>query len=78
MKEIDLWDNRKHTNLRIIGIPEGVEKDKENLPKVANDETDLYSLIDIKFKRETAKILKELRENMKELRVDINSDADSF
>uniref|UniRef100_A0A8D0UVT9 L1 transposable element RRM domain-containing protein n=1 Tax=Sus scrofa TaxID=9823 RepID=A0A8D0UVT9_PIG len=25
----DLWDNTKWANLRIIGIPEGVEKDKE-------------------------------------------------
>ena len=24
----DLWDNRKWANLRIMGIPEGVEKDK--------------------------------------------------
>ena len=24
----DLWDNIKQANLRIIGIPEGVEKDK--------------------------------------------------
>ena len=24
----DLWDNIKQPNLRIIGIPEGVEKDK--------------------------------------------------
>ena len=24
----DLWDNIKWANLRIIGIPEGVEKDK--------------------------------------------------
>ena len=24
----DLWDNIKRANLRIIGIPEGVEKDK--------------------------------------------------
>ena len=29
----DLWDNIRQTNLRIKGIPEGVEKDKgmENL-----------------------------------------------
>ena len=24
----DLWDNIKRANLRIIGIPEGIEKDK--------------------------------------------------
>ena len=31
----DLWDNMKHANLRIIGIPEREEKEKwiENLMK---------------------------------------------
>ena len=24
----DLWDNIKHTNIRIIGVPEGEEKEK--------------------------------------------------
>ena len=24
----DLWDNIKHTNIRIIGIPEGEEREK--------------------------------------------------
>ena len=23
-----LWDNTKHTNIRIIGVPEGEERDK--------------------------------------------------
>ena len=25
----DLWDNIKHTNIRIIGVPEEEEKEKE-------------------------------------------------
>ena len=25
----DLWDNIKHTNIRIIGVPEGEEREKE-------------------------------------------------
>ena len=25
----DLWDNIKHTNISIIGIPEGEEREKE-------------------------------------------------
>ena len=24
----DLWDNIKHTNIRIIGVPEGEEREK--------------------------------------------------
>ena len=46
-------------------------KEQENSPKAVNNETDLCSLTDIEFKREVLKILKELRE-------DINSNADSF
>ena len=46
-------------------------KEQENSPEAANNETDLCSLTDIEFKREIVKILKELRE-------DINSNADSF
>ena len=52
--------------------------EQENLPEVANKETDLYSLMDTEFKKQKVKILKELRVNMKELRVDINSNADYF
>ena len=46
-------------------------KEQENSPKAVNNETDLYSLTDIEFKRERVKILKELGEDM-------NSNADSF
>uniref|UniRef100_A0A8D1G5F2 L1 transposable element RRM domain-containing protein n=1 Tax=Sus scrofa TaxID=9823 RepID=A0A8D1G5F2_PIG len=46
-------------------------KEQGNSPKADNNETDLCSLTDIEFKREVLKILKELRE-------DINSNADSF
>ena len=53
-------------------------KEQENSPEAANNETDLCSLTDIEFKRELVKILKELRLNIKELRVDKNSNADSF
>ena len=53
-------------------------KEQENSPEAANNETDLCSLIDIEFKREIAKILKEIRVNMKELRADINSNAHYF
>ena len=44
---------------------------QENSPKTVNNETDLCSLTDLEFKREIVKILKELREDM-------NSNADSF
>ena len=53
-------------------------KQQENSPKAVNKETDLCSLTDTEFKRETVKIWKELRVNMKELRADINSNADYF
>ena len=42
---------------------------QENSPKAVNNETELCSLTDSEFKREIAKILKELREDM-------NSNAD--
>ena len=53
-------------------------KEQENSPKALNNEADLCSLIDTEFKREMVKILKELRVNTKELRTDINSNADYF
>ena len=53
-------------------------KEQENSPESANNETDLCSLTDIEFKREIVKILKELRLNIKELRADMNSNADSL
>ena len=43
---------------------------QENSPKAVNKERDLCSLIDLEFKREIVKILKELRE-------DRNSNSDS-
>ena len=46
-------------------------KEQENSPKAVNNETGPCSLKDIEFKRETMKILKELRKDM-------NSNADSF
>ena len=48
-------------------------KEQGNSPEGANNETDLCSLQDIKFKKETVK-----RTNMKELRVDMNSNEDYF
>ena len=45
-------------------------KQQENSPKAVNNETNLCSLTDTEFKKEVLKILKELRE-------DINSNADS-
>ena len=53
-------------------------KEKENSHEAASNETDLCSLIDTEFKRETVKILKKLNLNIKELRADINSNADCF
>ena len=53
-------------------------KQQENSPKAVNNETDLCSLTDFEFKREIVKILKELRPNIKELRVHMNSNVDSF
>ena len=49
---------------------------EQNSHQGANNETDLCILIDTEFKKETAKILKELRVNMRELRVDRNSTPD--
>ena len=46
-------------------------KERENSPEAEKNETDLCSLADIEFKREVVKILKELREDM-------NGNADSF
>ena len=46
-------------------------KQQENSPKAINNETDLCSLTNFDFKREILKILKELREDM-------NSNANSL
>ena len=46
-------------------------KQQENSPKAVNNETELCSMTDLEFKREIVKILKELREDM-------NSNADSL
>lgn len=43
-------------------------KEQEDSPKAVNNETDLCTLTDIEFKRETAETLKALRLNIKELR----------
>ena len=53
-------------------------KEQEKSQEGANNETDLCIPTDIQFKKEIVKILKELRANMKELRVDMNSNADYF
>ena len=53
-------------------------KEQENSHEASSNETDLCSLIDIELKREKVRILKELRVNMNELRVDINSNVDYF
>ena len=46
-------------------------KEQENSPEGANNETELCSLLNTEFKKEILKILKELR-------VDMNSNADYF
>ena len=46
--------------------------------QAANNETELWSLTDMEFKREVVKILMELRLNIKDLLEDMNSNADSF
>ena len=53
-------------------------KQQEKSPEGANNEIDLCSLTDTEFKKEIVKILKELKANMKESRVGINSNADHF
>ena len=53
-------------------------KEQEKSSEVANNETDLCSLIDTEFKRETVKILKEFRLNINKLRAEIKSNADFF
>ena len=53
-------------------------KQPEHSAEGANNETDLCSLIGTEFEKETVKIPKELRMNMRELRADIKSNADYF
>ena len=48
---------RKHSQL----------KDQEYSPERTNNETDLFSLTDTKFKKEVMKILKELRKAITEM-----------
>ena len=53
-------------------------KQQENSLKAVNSDTDPCNVTDIEFKREIVKILKDLRLTIKELRVDMNGNADSF
>ena len=53
-------------------------KDQEKPPKAVDNKTDLCTLTDTEFKMEIVKILKELRLNIKVLREDMNSNADSL
>ena len=53
-------------------------KEQENSPVGANNETNICSLTDTKFKKERVKILKQLRTTIKELRADMTSNADYF
>ena len=53
-------------------------KEQENSPEKVNYKKDLCILIDTEFKEEILNILTELRANMKELRADMNSNADFF
>lgn len=50
-------------------------KEQENTPEGAKNETNLCNLRDTKFKKEIVEILKELRANIKEARVDMSSNA---
>ena len=70
--------NEKDTSKRKKLRSHSQLKEQENSPERANNETDLCSLTVTKFKNEIVKILKELRVNMKELRADMNSNADYF
>ena len=42
-------------------------KEQDKSSEGANNETDFFSLIDTKFKKEEVRILKELRMNMKQI-----------
>ena len=53
-------------------------KEQENSPEAANNETDFCSFTDTEFKKDIVKILKELRVHMRELRPDMNRNADYF
>ena len=53
-------------------------KEQENSPERANNESDFRSLTDTEFKKETVQILRGLRAKVKELRVDMNSNAEYF
>ena len=65
-----LTEKEKHKKMKKLRNHSQL-KQQENSPKAVNNETDLCSLTDIEFKREVLKTLKELREDM-------NSNADSF
>ena len=53
-------------------------KEQKNSSETANNEIYVCSLTESEFKVEVVKILKELRLNIKELCVDINSNTDYF
>ena len=53
-------------------------KEQENFPERANNEIYLCSLINMAFKTEMMKILKELRLNIKEIRADMDRNSYYF
>ena len=59
---------RKHSQL----------KQQENSPKAVNNETDLCSLTDLEFKRETVKTLKELRDDMNSNAVSLRKELENI
>ena len=72
-------ENKKKTLSKIKKLRNHSQlKEQENSPEGANDETDICSLTEIEFKKETVKIWKELRANMKELKLGMNRNADYF
>ena len=53
-------------------------KEQENTTEGANNETDLYELTYTEFKKFIVIILKGLKADMKEIRMDMNNNADYF
>ena len=59
-----LWDNFKHSNIRIIGVPEGEEEEQEIenlLEKITNENvTNVAKEIDFQEIQEAQRVLKKL------------------
>ena len=82
----DPWDNIKHTNTRIIGVPEEEEKKKWyekifeeiTVEKFPNMEKEIVKLPEKEFRIMIVKMIKNLENKMEKMQESINKDLEEL